>query len=289
MPRWSQYGTASVAALRPMLAFARTKGVDVEALLRDVGVAPSAIDDPDVRIPESTRARLSLEAPLRARDAHFGLRAAKHAPFDACDVLDYAVSFSDTLGHGLARLARYLRVLCDAAAIEQGVEDGVACVRRVEKTPPHEAANHLALIVLRARELTARRVAPREVRFSHAASSDGRAHAALFRCRVRFACPTTELLFDARDMALPIRRANPGVGGILERYMNEIVARLPKNGSFLESARGGIAQQLLAGRPTLRHLADKLQTSPRTLQRRFAEPGPRTPSSSSRCVAIWPR
>ena len=273
MTTWSRGGTASIVVLRPMLAFARTRGVDVDTLLRDAGAPPAVIGDPDARLPESVRARLWSEAPVRARDPYFGLHVAEQASLGAYDVLDYAAYFSRDLGDALDRVARFHRVLSDVGALERVVDGGVARVRRVEKTPPHEAEEFLALIVLRARELTARDVVPKEVRFAHPPPSERRKHAEIFRCEVRFACPATEILFDARDMGLPIRTSNPGVNGVLERYMSEVVGRLPLSASFVDRARGAITEQLLAGQPSLPELAKKLRMSPRTLQRRLREHG----------------
>jgi hypothetical protein len=72
----------------------------------------------------------------------------------AYDVLDYSLYFSSTLRDALNRLTRFHRVLCDAWAIESDVTGDVARVRRIERTPPHEAEAAFAFLVLRARELT---------------------------------------------------------------------------------------------------------------------------------------
>jgi AraC-like DNA-binding protein len=272
--RWARGGTASVAALRPMLAFARTKGVNVDAVLRDVGVRVSERDNFDYRIPESVRAQAWVYAAERSGDPAFGLHVAEHSGIGAYDVLDYSLYFSSTLGDAVDRMSRFHRVLCDACGLEERVVNGICRLRRIAQTPPPEAEEALAFLVVRARELAGVAVVPREVRFRHAAPADVRPHAALFRCPVRFEQTTTELRFRAKDLALPIRTANVGLVRVLDRYMTELLSRLPKGDSHHEHTRAIVAETLRRGeRPSLRATARALHASERTLQRRLGEHG----------------
>jgi AraC-like DNA-binding protein len=271
--RWNSSGTASVVVLRPMLTYARTRGVDVDGLLAEVGVVPPSLDEFDRRIPETARCRAWVLAADRARDPSFGLHVAEHARVGAFDVLDYSLYFSCTLGDAFARLIRFHRVLCDAWDFQLMENAGTVRLVRIERTPPHEAEAALALWLLRARELTRHDIVPREVSFEHAALSDTLAHAKLFRAPVRFGRPVSELVFTPKTLSLPIPTGNSGLNRVLERYMSELLARLPKSESFVERVRAAIAKDLLGGRPTLRATARELHASPRTLQRRLNQQG----------------
>jgi AraC-like DNA-binding protein len=269
---WTGTGSASVVALRPMMTFARTRGVEVEALLHEIGLSASALDDYDHRIPEAARARMWIEAAEQSRDPSFGLHVAERSQVGAYDVLDYSLYFSSTLREAIERLMRFHRVLCDAWAFKFTVQGGAVRLRRVERTPPAEAEAVFAGLTLRARALT-QAGAPREVRFAHAAPADTAPHEAMFQCPVRFGRPASEIVFDAKDLALPVRTANPGVDRILDRYMTEILERLPKNESFVERARAAVSRTLRSAPPTLERTARELHASPRTLQRKLAEQG----------------
>jgi AraC-like DNA-binding protein len=257
-----------------MFAFARARGVDVDAVARSIGVPTAALDDYDRRIPEASRARAWNEAAERSGDPVFGLHTAEHSRVGAYDVLDYALYFSSTLRDALDRIIRFHRVLCDAWAIEVDVTGDEVRVRRIEKTPPHEAEAAFGFLVLRARELTGQALVPHEVRFAHAAPADTAPHAALFCCPVRFGYSASELLFAKSELLLPVRTANTGVGRILDRYMTEVLGRLPRNASFVERVRALVAQTLRGGgRPTLQATAHELHASARTVQRRLGEHG----------------
>ena len=274
--KWSGKGTASVVALRGMLAYARTRGVDVEAILGEIGVPSSALDDLDRRIPEGAWAHAWIAGAERSRDPFFGLHVLPQESIGSLDVLDYALYFSKTLGEAFHRLHRFHRVLCDAWTFAREVDGDVVRFRRIEKTPPPEAEAAFAFLVLRARELTGREVVPCEVTFAHGAPADTGPHAALFRCPVRFDCPSTQIAFTASDLDLPVRNANPGVGKILDRYMAEVLGRLPKDQSFVELVRAAVARSLRAangGPPSLEATARELHASPRTVQRRLGEHG----------------
>jgi hypothetical protein len=117
-------------------------------------------------------------------------------------------------------------------------------------------------------------VVPCEVRFRHAAPADVKPYTALFRCPVRFGQPTNELRFPARDLALPIKTANVGLVGVLDRYMTEVMSRLPKGTTHHEHIRTIVADALRRGeRPSLQATARSLRASERTVQRRLGEHG----------------
>ena len=231
------------------------------------------LDEYDHRISESVRCRAWVDAAEQSQDPVFGLHVAAHAPVGAYDVLDYALYFSETLQEAVDHITRFHRVLCDAWAFTFEVHGGSARVRRVERTPPCEAESNFALLTLRARELTGVALTAREVRFSHAAPSDTRRHEELFRCPVLFERATTELIFSATDLTLPLRTANAGVNRILDRYMTQALERLPNNESFVERVRVAVARTLRSAAPTLERTARELHASPRTVQRKLGEHG----------------
>jgi AraC-like DNA-binding protein len=271
----SNGGTAAAIALRPILAYARTRGVDVEALRLELGVPSSALDDPDFRIPEATHDRAWREAATRSGDSAFALHVVEHSSVGAFDVLDYAMWCSRTLAEAIDRLMSFHRILCDALVLRLEVRAGVARIRfQGGGHGRYSSEVAFALIVVRARESTATSLPPREVKFAHAAPSDLASHASLFRCPVRFGSTGSELVLDARDLALPVRSAQPGLAVVLDRHMREIMSRIPEVGSFIQRVHHAVGETLRAsGRPTLSSTAHVLKASSRTVQRRLLEHG----------------
>jgi AraC-like DNA-binding protein len=271
--RWNRTGTASAVVLRGLLRVARERGVDVDALLRELGVPTAAVDDIEYRIPEATRLRAWTEVETRSRDPFLGLHVAEAAHVGTFDVLDYVLYFSATFGCALDNLVRYHRLLADAWAFRRVTEGETTRLRRVEVTPPQEAEAFFAFLVVRGRVLLGVDLTPSEVKFAHPSPADTSQHAQLFRCPVHFGVAVTELLLPTATLDLPVVTSNPDVEKILERYTAELIERQPKDDSFVERVRSVVARTLRSGPPSLEATARALKASPRTVQRKLGEHG----------------
>lgn len=265
-------GTASVMVLKPLLAFARSRGIDGDAILRDIGIRGDVLDDYDHRISEADRCRVWAAVAQQANDPYLGLHHGASAPLGAYDALDHAVSLSATFGDALDRIVRFHRILCDAWDVAKEVEGETVRLRRLEPTPPPEAEAFPAVLVVRGRMVAGADFAPYEVRFAHAAPAPPEPYTAFFRCPVRHGCTSSELIFRATDLARPASAANPGLSSVLDRYMSSLLRRLPRHEPFVESVRDVVARLIKDGnRPLLSAAAATLRSSPRTLQRRLED------------------
>ena len=95
----------------------------------------------------------------------------------------------------------------------------------------------------------------------------------LFGCPVQFASVSSELVFDARELALPVRNANSGLAAVLDRHMQDVLDRLPHTDEFVHRVHQVVAKALHGGNATLAATARALHTSTRTVQRRLRESG----------------
>jgi AraC-like DNA-binding protein len=266
--------TASVVSLKPLLGFARARGVDTTALLAQLGLELSNLDDIDRRISEFDKERLWHEVAIQAKDVAFGLHVAQFAPVGALDVLDYSLCYSATLGDAIDRILQFHRVLSDVCAFDLDTRGGVVHLRRTLETPERHSVEALcALVVLRARRITTRDISPRFVRFSHSRPSDTKQHTALFSCPVHFECATTELAFESADLMLPSSRADAGLVEVLDRHMRDLLDRLPHADEFIQAVHRAVAHALRGGRPTLASTARAIGATTRTVQRRLHERG----------------
>lgn len=271
--RWNKTGTASAMSLRALMRVARARGVDVDALLRELEIPAAAIDDIEYRIPEATRLRAWSEVEARTHDPFLGLHCAEGANIGTFDVLDYVLYFSPTVGEGLDNLLRFHRLICDAWALRRTEDGEITRLRRIEVTLPQEAEGLFAFLVLRARLLSGVVLAPQEVRFAHPSPADTSEHDRVFRCPVKFGCPSTELVVATASLALPVTTSNPDVQKILLRYSCELAERQPRDDSFVERVRTVVARTMRSGPPSLEATARALKASPRTIQRRLGEHG----------------
>jgi hypothetical protein len=98
--------TLTSRALLPLVSGLRRLGHAPEPLLADVGVNPSALNDPDARYPMTDRIGLLARAFETTGDDCIGLHVAEHADFRSVDVHFYAMSASSTLRDASMRVRR---------------------------------------------------------------------------------------------------------------------------------------------------------------------------------------
>ncbi|NVB79822.1 MAG: AraC family transcriptional regulator [Kofleriaceae bacterium] len=270
----TDYGqTVSVLATRNVLRYARTRGVNNGTLARELRIDPASLEDPEGRIPLAVHRRAWALAAFRSHDPAFGLHLAERSGIGTMDALDYALWASATLDDAIERIVRFYRLLGDDLELHLVRSGRFARLHRVVHDERHRAEAFFAFVVLRARELVGRTFRIHEVRFMHRAPSDTKVHRAVFRCPVRFSCPSSELVFAADQLEMPVKTARPGLAAILDRYMKDLVARLPDTGSLLHRVTQAITRTLRGGRPSLQATARALHSSPRTLQRHLQDLG----------------
>jgi len=270
--------TVSVRSVGPVVERLRSLGVDANVVLSCAGVDPTLMGDPDGRIPHALALAVWREAVRQSGDDAFGIHAAEQIRPGAFDVLDYAARSSATLGDGLERLVRYHRILHDAAVVQLSVERDSA---RLTHTLPGDAAGlprHTAEFIVAAwiviaRQATGLDFAPVEVSFRHPPPADFREHRRLFRAPIRFNRPVNGVVLRRALLDTPLVEADPGLCGVLERHIRELVDRMPRASALSDRVRELVASELSTGRASAATVARKLHMSRRTLQRQLGADG----------------
>ena len=108
-----------------------------------------------------------------------------------------------------------------------------------------------------------------EVSLRQPAGRIASAAAAAFRCPVRFGAEQNALHFDAAVLDRPIIRSDDAYRAIVERYF--ATTRLETRDSMTEATRAEIARQMEFGTCSLETVALRLQTLPRSRQRRLKD------------------
>jgi AraC-like DNA-binding protein len=274
-PAASDEPTSSVLILRALSAAVSAAGADAVAFLGRVGLAPETLGDVEARVPIRVTARAWELAAERTGDADLGLHLAQHVPAGTFDLVEYAMRSCATYGEALEHMARYYRLLEDAAEI--AVERDGARARVVHRlvdprwsAPRHGVEAVLASWVRRARGLAGGRFTLREVWFRHAAPADVTAHEQLFRAPLRFGAADSGIGFDRAWLDLPQPTADPGLRAVLDRQADALLARLPAAGGLVARTRRAVVQALPDGKLGLASIARRVGTSGRSLQRGLA-------------------
>ncbi len=257
--------------LRPMAAVVAERGVDVPAVLHDLGIAEADLEDPTRFLPVGTDLRLLNEGARRTGDPNFGLHVGERMAFGAVGLFEYVVASSPTMGAALQNALTASQLFSDFPWLELRFDDHVAYLGRRYRsahlhTAPtrHAAELFMAAAIVRLRAFTSPQWSPYEVWFRHPAPAQISDHARLFRTTLRFDAPSDDMVFDRALLDRPLRTADPHLASLLDRYAYDSLASRPQ--SFLDRARQASTAQI-RDRPSLAAIAKVLHLSPRTFQR----------------------
>jgi AraC-like DNA-binding protein len=263
--------------IAPFFSGLREMGVDVDALAERFGLRPESLRDPHTRVPYESVAEFVVAAIDVTGDAALGLHLSERYRPGAFGILDYLALSSRTLGDALRQLCRYGRLLADAA--ETLVEDRGDRVFVWQRThggfwrPSVLVENAMAHLVVIARRLTGRQLAPVEVHFAHPEPAYSSEHARIFRAPVRFFADRDGLLMSADVLRIPLVTADSNLLAVLQRHADHLLAQAPAFESFAQRVRETVLRQLKAGAPTADEVAGQFKMSKRTLSRRLHTEG----------------
>lgn len=261
-----------VGQIRGMLHGLEQLGYDVDALLASAGLQRRDVEDPEGLLSPRACATVFENADRERRVPNLALRLAQRTPIGANPLLDYLLVTSDSVGQGLERLARYLRLVNPSVGLAIRRERSPVRVV-VERAPaPFFTELTLALCVIRFRRETDDQFRASHVSFTHE-PDDVVDYAKVLGCPIRAKASWNGVAIAKRTLEIPLRRRDPVLRRWLDRQADAILARLPVGGDACDEVRSILSAQATAGEMTIDAVARRLSTTPRTLQRRLARAG----------------
>jgi hypothetical protein len=267
----------SIRVLEPLLTYITARVHESSAFLRDHGVDPMLLGDPEARLPQAVATRLWQAAGQLTQDSNLGIHVAEGIPPGAFGALGYALRASETMGMALRRLCRYHRYLHDVAEVKLTVQRDHAILSHhlpIPGGPPRPVSEFvLAGWLVTSRQATGVNWSPVEVRFPHSAPADISECRRVFGCKLQFGCERSELVFPRELLDAPLVKVDPTLQAILEAQVVALIEKLPKAEATTDAVRRHLAGELGKGQPTLEQIAPRLHMSPRTLHRRLEDEG----------------
>jgi hypothetical protein len=231
-----------------MLTYITARGHDSSTFLRDQGVDPMLLRDPEARLPQAVATRLWLAAVQITHDSNLGIHVAEGIRPGAFGALDYALRTSGTMGIGLVRLCRYHRFLHDVAEVKLTVHRDHAILSHrlpVPGGPPRPVSEYvLAGWLVTSRQATGVNWIPVEVRFPHSQPDDTSELRRFFGCTLKFGHERSELVFSRDLLDMPHLKADPNLQAILEAQVVAMLQKLPKGEAATDAVRRCLAGEL---------------------------------------------
>ena len=261
-----------VGEVRGMLRVLEQLGYDLDALLDSAGLKRPDVADPDAFLSATACAAVFENADRERRIPNLALQLAQRTPVGANPLLDYLIVSSDSVGQGLERLTRYLRLVNPSIrlTVRRDPSAGRVVVERAQT--PFFTELTVSLCVLRFMRETDDQFRAAHVSFTHE-PDDVVEYARVLRCQIRAKASWNGVVMPKPALDLPLRRRDPVLRGWLERQAVAILDRLPASGDACDEVRSVLSVQATAGEMTIDAVARRLSTTPRTLQRRLARGG----------------
>jgi len=265
-----------IAFVRAIVRAYEQRGMAPAGALAQAQIAPALLVDDAARITAWQMERISGLAMHELDDEALGWFG-RRLPWGSYGMLARASLTAPDLGVALKRWCRHHGLLTGDIALTLTVAGETATLSVTEQRDLGALREFCLVSVLRnilgvACWLIDSRIPLVGARFPFAAPAHGAAYAVLFSGPTAFASGPAGIDFDARYLALPLRRDERALQQMLERALALTVLPYRRDRLLVQRVR-----QALAAQPAQTHsagaLAALLHVSPRTLHRQLKEEG----------------
>lgn len=263
----------AAALVRRFVDVLTERGVDRAALLASAAISPDQMRLLRLRLPWSMVEDLVEAAERLSGDDRLGFHLVHDHDLETLALPGYLFFASRTLGDAMGRLVGALRLWSDAYRVRADAESSayvLELLRPERRACAHVREQSLAMLTGVIRHAIGASICPVEVRFEHTRTGDIGEYEDYFGCPVRFGAAKTEIRLSPEQLRLPLTTASPFYLPYLERQARDELAKLPQG----QTVRGRVSAALeedyeayRLGESTLEGVAERLRSSPRTLQR----------------------
>ncbi|MCU4547383.1 AraC family transcriptional regulator [Acinetobacter pittii] len=210
-------------------------------------------------------------------DSFIGLHVGQTITAQHLGVLGSVFLACENLGAVLERFERYQRLVYDV--VPASVHIYPEYVELSWDTTDDQTVGGLSdetgrtVIVQFCRSLIRGKEKLKEIHFIHEQPENVQPYEEYFGCPVLFEQPVALMRFDREILSLPLKNSDAALVAILEKHADKLLASLPHIDEITDQVRKQIAYLLHQGEPTIEQLAERLNYSRRTLQRRLTEAG----------------
>ncbi len=261
----------------PVAQALRLHGIDAMAVVEESGIDPASVINPDRRIsPVHMQALLARCVELTGEEA-FGLLAAEQVQPQVLNGLGLAWLASDTLLDGLKRTVRFCKAM--STGVEMRLEEEGELVHlwigpQVDDPDFVFAARDFAMgLVLRMCRLTLGEfIAPASVDMERPPPAQPERWEYLLSCRVRFGQSAARMSFVRADIVERLATGDPALARVNDEQAQAYIDSFSSQ-TLTREVMDKIVERLPDGPPSQQQIADSLNVSNRTLQRRLKDEG----------------
>jgi AraC-like DNA-binding protein len=263
--------------MQPLIEAAEARGVSAAQLAQASGLAQKAIWP----LPESLLAddyvRLLAVGSELAGDPHFGLHVGEQVKLGTYSVYGLILLSCRDFGQAFQQTLRYEQLAHDLGRSALQVVGNEAHYEWISNYP--DANRHLVESVFAGIRVFGNWLAgvtlpPAQISFRHPQPGDPSEYQRVFGVLPAFGAPSNLAAFDAQMLAWPVPNADVGLYPVLQQHAEKLLqARSQEEAGIVAQVHAAIIKYLAQDRVRLSSIADELNLSPRTLQRKLADAG----------------
>lgn len=267
----------SVHRPRVLVRTALAQGADREGLFESSGLSPSMLEVPETMISYAQLGVLARNALRLTQNPALGLDVGRNMRAPQLGMLGFAMISSSTVGAALDLMLRHSRTLAPSLSMELRVEGDQALFSMHEtielgslKTFVMEWA--LSFYESFGRALVGRTLPVHRLEFSYPRPAHADRYRAVHDVPMEFERESTAFVFDAALLEAEIAFADPVAARMAEQSYALYSPTFGELRGVLDQTRGMLGAWS-GSPPSLDALAQRLQTSARTLRRSLREMG----------------
>jgi AraC-like DNA-binding protein len=249
-------------------------GCDGAALLAEAGFDLKDLDGPDSRCPLVNTGHLWRIAVAATGDPAFGIKVANHYKHTTFHALGYGTSASSTLKEAFERVQRYCHVVSDAVDYQffrRGTEYHFIIEPAFEISV--QAIDALVSSYLRmCRSMIGSHYSPLSIELRRARPAITDDYERLWRAPLRFGAEQNRLIFDSDSIERLLDTGNPELARQSDAISSRYLARIERF-NIVARVREALTQRLKDREPSQEEVAEILNVSARTLQRKLGDSG----------------
>eukprot|EP01137_Pigoraptor_chileana_P025414 Opistho-2@94887 len=270
--------TIAIQQVEQILLGARSRELDVAALLQRAGISPALLESPLSRVTQAQYAALIFVLRHATRDELWGL-CSQPLPIGSFAQGMPLLIHSRTLGEALRLGLRHYRLLLSDFVPRLRIEGGMAGLALMPRGPltPQLAYAQRAFVFLAyglASWLVARRIPLATDDYPAGDAVAGNSDAAhLFQAPVHYGRQTTGWRFETRWLDLPVVQNEQSLREFMQQAPTSLLVKYRDQTSMTERIRRILRRHLAEELPSLEAVGHQLAVTPQTLRRRLADEG----------------
>jgi len=254
-------------------------GIDSRELFAKVGLDHSKLNDPLARFTYTAVTRLWALARDTTGDPCLGIKVASFWHPTTLHALGYSWLASNSLEEAFEGMSRYARLLNtgahDVLKLRKTADTFHVIIDPSTMKPhPHTVAidSSLAMIMTMCRTAYGENLRPIRVSLQHSAPGASSCFTDFFDAPVGFSQPETSICLELEAVTTPLTTANPELVRVNDQIVTDYLANLDRADVTMQ-VRAQLIERLPSGRVTEDEIADSINVSQRSLQRRLKEQG----------------